>query len=233
MTPPALQSFYDDNRPLRFTAQRLSLVSTRDVINRSGLPFLPLALPFDVPHAAMLTEARALRHLFVNHRSDGEDHQGWSSLCLHGLSSTQTRCHTEYGYSDPAEAPYGWTEIADLCPVTTAFFRDLFGYDRYARVRFMGLEPGGYILPHRDSDTDRLNAINIALNNPDGCDFVMEGKGLVPFRPGTANMLALVNRHIVWNRSSEDRIHIIVHGRRAPGSHWRHTLLRSYRAFVQ
>ncbi len=171
----------------------------------------------------MLREAQALRECFVPHRSYKEANAGWYSLTIHGLSSVHTGPRDRY----KTDLPYRWTDICDFCPVTHAFFRDLFGYRRYYRVRFMLLEPNGYILPHRDADVDRLDAINIALNNPAGCDFVMEDRGIVPFVPGAAIMLSLSRQHIVWNQSSEDRYHIIVHGERDPAV-WDRIVVDSY-----
>jgi hypothetical protein len=178
---------------------------------RASLGYLPLQLPFDIPYKEMLIEAAALKDYYVYHRSGGR-HQGWRSLCLHGISSVHTENHDRYGFIDRVSAGYCWTDISRFCPVTTQFFRDMFGYESYDRVRFMLLEPGGYILPHADVDYQRLSPINIALNNPRGCDFVMQNWGTIPFSAGSANMLAVGNMHAVFNGSDEDRYHIIVHG---------------------
>lgn len=190
----------------------------------SGLPWLPLILPFDLPYQGMLAEAQALREGFVPHRTDGA--HGWFSLCLHGISSVHTASHSHYGFTDQ-DAPYDWTDICKLCPITHEFFRDTFGYIAYARLRFMLLAPGGYVMPHSDATVDHLNAVNIALNNPAGCDFVMEDVGVVPFTDGQAMMLSLSRQHIVWNRSNEDRYHIIVHGLRDPAI-WNPLIIESY-----
>jgi Aspartyl/Asparaginyl beta-hydroxylase len=192
---------------------------------RRSLGYLTLQLPFDIPHQAMLAEAKKLREFFVAHRSGGE-HRGWRSLCLHGISSVHTENHDRYGFANRESAGYDYTDISRFCPVSTAFFRDVLGYDSYDRVRFMLLEPGGYILPHEDVDWKQLGPINIALNNPVGCEFAMEHWGLVPFSEGTANMLAVGHRHAVFNNSNEDRYHIIVHGTRA--NQWQNYILDSY-----
>ena len=190
-----------------------------DPIFGSGLPWLELHCPWPIPYGAMLAEARAVRLLMVIHR-DGDfggrqHHRGWKSICFHGLSARQTEHCTMYGLTDAeAAGQYGWTEVAALCPATTAFFRDTFSYTGYDRVRFMLLEPGGYILPHNDSDARKLGPVNMALNNPPGCALVMRGFGAVPFRPASAFQLDVSNTHAVWNRSGEDRYHIIVHGHR-------------------
>jgi hypothetical protein len=149
---------------------------------------------------------------------------------LHGISSVHTENHDRYGFADRESAGYSYTDISRFCPVSTAFFRDIFGYDSYDRVRFMLLEPGGYILPHADVDWKHLGPINIALNNPSSCVFAMEDWGLIPFSAGTANMLAVGYKHAVYNNSNEDRYHIIVHGAR--NAAWTDYMLNSYKALA-
>lgn len=228
MSTPVVQQFFAENEGLTPTPPA-PCTTPEDVIERSGLPWLALDLPFEMPYAAMLEEAKALKPFFVNHRST-DLHKGWRSLCVHGLSPVHTLNHQHYGFPTIESAPYGWTDMAKFAPVTTAFFRDTFGYERYGRVRFMLLEPGGYIAPHDDDDVIRLHPINIALSNPPGCRFVMKGQGTVPFAPGRAIMLAVGNQHSIWNDSDEDRFHIIVHGIRGFGGHWSETIMRSYAA---
>jgi aspartyl/asparaginyl beta-hydroxylase (cupin superfamily) len=94
------------------------------------------------------------------------------------------------------------------------FFKDQFGYDSYQRLRFMLLRPSGYINPHSDNKVSRpLAAINISLNNPDNCQLVST-KGRIPFRrEGSIFMFNNHYTHVASNDSTEDRFHIIVHGR--------------------
>jgi len=88
-----------------------------------------------------------------------------------------------------------------------------FPYKRYHRLRFMLLEPGGFITPHEDTDQNVLSPVNIALNTPKDCMFKMKGhKGFVPLTDGKAVLLDVGNTHAVYNKSNEDRYHIIVHG---------------------
>ena len=80
------------------------------------------------------------------------------------------------------ETPYTWTDIIDRCPITYDFFKNVFPYKSYYRVRYMLLEPQGFITPHKDSFDNYLSPINMALNHPKGCLMKMEGhKGYVPF----------------------------------------------------
>ena len=77
----------------------------------------------------------------------------------------------------------------------------------------MRLDPGGYISLHKDTDIKRLDPVNIAITQPDGCDFIVEHNGIVPFRAGTAMWLDISNRHTVINNSNEPRYHLIVHAK--------------------
>lgn len=178
--------------------------SADTIKNNLGLAYLKLDLK--VPCEQMLAEANQIKHKFVAHRSTDKlfgklTHHGWKSLTLHGASSTTTG-HTEESYS--------WTEIADLCPVTSNWIKSNFGVT--GRVRFMLLEAGGYILPHTDREIKYLSEVNIALSNPDGCIFRFLDRGNIPFEPGQAYIIDTSNKHMVYNNSSQDRMHVIVHG---------------------
>lgn len=196
---------------------------------RESLGYLPMRLPLRMPYEEMLQEVKALRTGFVSHR-EGGNHRGWRSLCLHGLSSVHTENHDRYGYTDRSSAPYTWTDISRFCPISTKFFKENLGYQQYDRIRFMLLEPGGYILPHEDVDWKQLSALNLAINNPVGCSFVMENWGTVPFNPGSINMLAVGYMHAVYNDSDEDRYHIIVHGVR--DNAWSTYITDSYKTMI-
>lgn len=191
------------------------------ILHRSGWPYFPLILP-DAPFSVMLSEALALKDLFVLHRTTPNENPeyanfGWRSICLHGEAWDRTG-HWE-AYEDnkgkiQEDIVYKWcNEIIERCPETTRYFRDIFPNHRYQRLRYMWLEPGGYIQPHQDREENFLGPINVALNNPEGCVFKMQDKGYVPFKDsGNACLVDIGNKHAVWNRSSTPRIHIISHG---------------------
>ena len=180
-------------------------------ILQGSLPWMELK-GLDVPYKDMLAEARSLKHMFVGHRSEEGQHQGWRSLCIHGIGATKTNVAETYGL-DSKTAKYDWTEIQDQCPATVKFFKEVFPYRHYMRLRFMLLEPGGYIMPHQDHHESMLGAaINISLNNPAGCKLV-NTHGTVPFRDqGSIFFFNNHYPHCVYNGSNEDRFHIIVHG---------------------
>ena len=194
-----------------------------------GLPWLELDIKF--PYEEMLEEAKAIRHRFVAHRandgSGGYKHKGWHSLCIHGLSAEKTNHYAEYGYTKQEDCPYVWTDICEQCPVTYNYFKNIFPYSSYNRLRFMLLEPGGFITPHNDCHQNKLSPINMALNHPKSCMMKMKGHdGYVPFKPGKALLLNVTNEHAYVNKSNEDRYHIIVHG--SVTENFKELVIRSY-----
>ena len=175
---------------------------------QSKLPWLEIQ-DLDLPYRDMLAEAQRLRHRFVQHRQGCG--QGWLSLCIHGTSAEHTDAPSAYGLADH-EVVYDWTDIQNLCPVTVDVFKNKFFYTKYLRIRYMLVEPGGYITPHTDGNHFCLGAVNMSLNNPSGCRLVTE-QGTVPFKDsGTAVLFNTSYQHAVWNDSHTDRIHMIVHG---------------------
>lgn len=191
----------------------------------SGLPWL--SLDVSVPYEEMLEEAKSIKERFVSHRSGdirgGYTHRGWKSLCIHGIDEHKTNHYTSYGFNSNEDTPYTWTKAADLCPITTNWLINKFPYDKYFRVRFMLLEPEGFIAPHKDTNINILSPINVALNHPTGCIFKMKDHGVVPMKPGTVMLLDVGNIHSYINKSKEDRHHIIIHG----------TLTQEYKTLVE
>jgi hypothetical protein len=210
--------FKDPSWTLNFKEQHVPKFDTDNelvhwIVHNSGWPYLPLILP-GAPYAEMLKEALALEDLFIPHRSYGSP--GWKSICLHGEEWDKTDYYTAYPENADRQADeivYKWTEIAERCPVTTQYFKEEFPNYNYQRLRYMWLEPQGYITPHQDRTKHYLGPINVALNNPDGCIFRMQDKGDVPFNnEGNACLVDIGNVHSVWNNSQTPRIHMISHG---------------------
>jgi hypothetical protein len=199
----------------------------REVNRYKGLPFLPITGFEDADWEKMHFEASRLSKHYVPHRHH-ESHHGWASLCIHGLSSVHTEAHHTYGF-ERENAPYRWTDVADWCPTIRDFFENRFDYHEFDRIRIMKLSPGGYIIPHKDSiteDEDHIGPTNIALNNPEDCNFYMDDIGILPFEQGRVMKLNLYNVHAVFNHSNEDRYHVIVHGR--AGDSWEDRIFDSY-----
>ena len=176
------------------------------ITQKSGIPYLPLDIK--VPTKEIMDEWNDVKDMAVDHR-DGDTlldftNKGWSSLTLYGVSANVTT------HSDKK---HDWTEIKDKCKITKQWFEDTFHKENFhGRIRFMLLEPGGHILPHKDRQSVGLNEVNIAINNPEKCSFHMENRGTLPFKEGSVMMLDLSNRHWVVNDSHQPRLHMIYHG---------------------
>ena len=182
------------------------------IVMESGWPYFHLSVLDNQPWQEMYKEAEALSDKFYTHREDTYG-KGWKSLTLHGVNDDTQSLNT---YSDRQDTlkQLDWTWVADECPVTKKFLTEVWPAEFLNRVRFMLLEPGGYILPHQDREDHekRLSVCNISLNNPEGCNFALKDKGRVPFKDeGSAFLMDLSNVHSVWNTSDKPRIHMIIH----------------------
>lgn len=178
------------------------------------------AIKFDFDTELFLSECQNADDLFIEHRAadkkGGYGHSGWKSLTLHGIDKHKTEHYVRYGFSSLEEAGYHWTDACDRLPNVVRFLQSL-PFKLFDRVRIMRLDSGGYIMPHTDNNHQRaFSPLNIAINNPSGCDFVFKEGGIVPFAAGTGMILDVGREHIVINRSSEVRYHVIAHGHYAP-----------------
>lgn len=175
------------------------------ICEESGLAWLKLNI--HVPHREIFEEWQKVSHLAVSHRSDdvraSMTNKGWKSLTLYGVA---------HDITDSTPGDKSWTEISNRCPITTKWAQDNFIIDNSTgRIRFMLLEPGGFIMPHKDRSTRRLSEINVAVHQPTDCWFKFLNNGFIPFQSGEAYMIDTSNEHMVVNQSQEERLHIILH----------------------
>lgn len=207
-----LEDFWEKHGQKTIAMQYPDFFDPKWLIMESGWPCFRLSSLDNQPFNEMYKEAYLLIDKFKPHRADYG--QGWKSLTLHGLSD-DTQSLNSYGTNRREILnQLNWTWVANRCPITVNFLREIWPSEYLNRVRFMLLEPGGYILPHQDrsSDQRRLSVCNISLNNPEGCEFVMENYGIVPFsNSGSAFLMDISNVHAIWNRTSTPRIHMIIH----------------------
>jgi hypothetical protein len=173
----------------------------------SKLPYLM----FDVnmPVENILQEISQAQDNFYNHREDQS--KGWSSLVMHGQGDEFTNAPMFYDIQEE-DAVFDWTNASNSIPSLKQWLLEQNYFIDFDRIRIMSVAPGGYIESHRDYDKSRLGPINIAINNPEGCEFVMEDVGVVPFKQNKGAWLDLSNKHSVRNNSNEHRYHIILHG---------------------
>jgi Aspartyl/Asparaginyl beta-hydroxylase len=170
-----------------------------------------LKLDIALPYKEMCAEAFALLDKFSPHRGD-EDSQGWESLTIHGLGWDKHENYDVYGYKKGKDASndMSWTEIADKCPVTVKWLKEIFPCAKYGRVRFMLLRAGGKIALHSDSSIKLIENINVALNNPVGCKWIWGDGEEIIMEPGGVYAMNLHYHHSVINESNQDRMHMII-----------------------
>jgi len=224
-----LEEFHQTNQKV-INQKYPDIFDVKWLMDESKWPYFHLSALDDQPYKEMHQEAIALIDKFHPHREDTYGH-GWKSLTLHGLNE-DTQSLNQYGERKEVLKQLDWTWVADECPITKKFLTDVWPAEYLNRVRFMLLEPGGYILPHQDrpNEEKRLSVANISLNNPEGCYFAMKGHGRVPFKDeGSAFLMDISNVHSVWNQSDKPRIHMIIHyelGRRTRDAFY--TLRKSF-----
>jgi hypothetical protein len=206
-----LEQYWKDNSKIT-NFKYPDMFDPKWTIMESGWPYFRLSALDNQPFKEMHKEAEGLLEHFKAHREDYG--HGWKSLTIHGLND-DTQSLNQYGENRREVLDQlDWTWVADRCPVTKKFLSDVWPAEFLNRVRFMVLEPGGYILPHQDRSDDqkRLSVCNISLNNPDECEFIFKNHGKVPFSDnGSAFLMDISNVHSVWNRSNTPRIHMIIH----------------------
>jgi hypothetical protein len=173
-----------------------------------------LELDMDFTPYTDSSELKEVDQHYVPHRST-ESHEGWSSCCLHGLGIDKTGVAKEYGYQDEINAPYQWRSLTNLAPKAEKFWKE-FPAERFTRIRFMKLNPGGKIDWHNDCPTHMpedisktVIPINVAVSHPDNCYMELENHGKVPFKNGKVFLINILKNHTVINNDVEARIHMI------------------------
>jgi hypothetical protein len=195
------------------------------IVNNSGLGYLPLDI--DIPWRTIYKEAQSvLPFMIADHAGDTDSH-GWLNF---GIYARGAHDLGDYGRVDMTEAS-DWTDLAKkYMPETVRYFQDSWPHKQIYRLRLLGLEPNGVIGLHTD-DCTGLNNINMAIDHPDECDFVLENSGVIPFKNGQAFLVNTGLRHAVVNRSNRLRLHIVVY--QENDTHFGNLVLRSYNKYFE
>ena len=171
---------------------------------------------FDVPVKTILTEYESIKDSLVIHRPE-DGHKDWCAVTLYGFDSYKTNSHWEY---DRKKQKPNVTDIGKQCPSTVEWVKSL-PYARIDDIRFLVIKPKGYITKHIDvPDRNWLEPLNICLTFPKGNKFMMNDKE-VPYAPGMPLVLNIHYEHYVENKSEEERIHLLVHGKKKQ-EFWNH-----------
>lgn len=228
--PDDVRAFFQENFDLRIPCSPYEKVTSDNIMHATGLPFLEL--PFIAPFEKIAEEAQALYGKFsvfeprkASHYlgqekplyEKREDAEGWTSLTIHGLGWDKAGHHSNYGFEESLsedELPYVWTDVADRVPETVAWLKSTFAVHKFYRIRFMILEPGRCVFPHRGKlnpdGRAELGPVNIAIVNPSEFYFLVKGAGPIPFQPGKCFWFAPGFDHSLVNLSSQPRLHLIV-----------------------
>lgn len=201
---------YADPRSEREVDEHLELV-----------PFIDLKLEFD--HAACLAEATALLDEFVPYQSDPRFAiRHWRGLALRSLDGDPAKAAVAVGHGANQDARYASTPIAARCPRTMDVLREVLDWEACRAVAFLLLAPRSRIAPHVDDPQHEvMRSVNIALNMPEGCEFVIETEPdgrpgpftrKVPLRPGVGMIVNVARDHFVVNDSDVPRIHVVARG---------------------
>jgi len=217
LIPNEVKIFVSENKK---NAWRPDEVTPPKNLWESNWPWAPVD-PFPTWNQRRINqELERMEPYFVSHRAndkiDSYSHEGWSALTLHGISKDKTENFDRYGFKTEEEANYVWIPETRECPYLVDLIKTL-PFKIFGRVRIMKLAPCGYIMPHNDTPDGGeyrrvFGPMNIALTQPVGCDFVMEGIGSLPFRPGKGFILDVGHNHCLINKSNKNRYHLIVHG---------------------
>lgn len=212
------EHFYNANKEFNPTFPAVpTYVKTDEELVRwlfkQNVPFIEIDITFDIED--WQEEARKSFSYFVPHREN--DSTGWNSCCIHGIGVDKTGVWNNYLDAEPE---YSWTELSVETPVIKKFWQAM-PFEKFARIRFMELEPYGSVIPHNDSPPgmdenfnllEHLLPINIAIIHPDDCYMTLKDHGVVPWKNGDIKLVNITNDHSVINFSNERRIHMIGHG---------------------
>lgn len=185
------------------------------------VPFIDLRLDFDA--AACLAEATALLGDFVPYQSDpryGIRH--WRGLALRALDGDPAKAAVAVSPGANQDARYATTPVAERCPRTMEVLRDVLDWEECRAVAFLALAPRSRIAPHVDDPQHEvMRSVNVALNMPDGCEFVIDAEPdgrpgpftrAVPLRAGVGMVVNVARPHYVANDSDTPRIHVVARG---------------------
>lgn len=185
------------------------------------IPYIDLRLDFD--HALCLAEATALLDEFVPYQSDPRYNiRHWHGLALRALDGDPAKAAVAVGHDANQSARYATTPVAARCPRTMALLQDVLDWEQCRAVAFLKLAPRSRIAPHVDDPQHEvMRSVNVALNMPDGCEFVIETEPdgapgpftrHLPFRAGVAMIVNVARPHYLVNDSDVPRIHVVARG---------------------
>jgi hypothetical protein len=175
------------------------------IVNCSNLGYLPLDI--QIPWEIIREEALAVVPEMIAYPATDYDSHGWFNFGIYTRGADDLGDHGR----KVVEHNDSWTEQAQqLMPRTVEYFATQWPHKQFHKIRLLGLYPQGVIGLHSD-DCDGLHNINIAIDHPEQCDFVLENSGVIPFENGRAFLVNVGRRHAVINNSNQLRIHLVIY----------------------
>jgi len=182
-------------------------------------PYLDLGKLFEPE--PVLKEALAHSAEFVPHSGGSNASAGWRSLAIKSSGGDSTRTEATHRYRESMAQQTTFTPLWSTCPATKAVLSSTAKVDAARRIRFMMVEPGGYIAPHKDSDDFLSVTVNYVVNVPEGSRFWVDISAdgthgpmtrAIPLIPGHIILINVACCHALRNSAAVSRIHIIVEG---------------------
>jgi hypothetical protein len=202
--PGITQAFLRSVRTNSLQVPQMDQANSDWICWQSGLPYLPLDI--EIPWQMIQQEARVAMPHMLAQPITSHDSCGWTNLGIYSRGAEDPG-----DYHGPVQGVNDWTvQALTLMPNTVKYLQEHWPHAQFHKIRLLGLEPNGVIGLHKD-DCHGLDNINIAIDHPQGCEFAVEGAGIVPFENGKAFMINVGRRHAVVNPTPYTRLHITIY----------------------
>lgn len=174
-------------------------------------PVRQLKLPFKFNVSLLQADTQRVEdHIWVEHYNKADYNGTWTSLALLSKDGIASSIIASVS-GDTALKP---TEIMNVCPYIQEVL-EVFKFEKLT-VRLMRLSAGAVIKPHRDNALayeDGEFRLHIPIvTNPDVI-FMLSGERVV-MEEGTCWYINANEEHAVSNNGTEDRIHLVIDGKR-------------------
>jgi len=223
----------DLRNPLDVVSEFISVKQTPQwIIKESSLPWLELDLqaPYEKLYNEIVSQKDKLIEFCSNIPKDAISAQcrareskrhnvthcvdKWKFITLWGVDSHIV--DNVYNYPELAgkENKHKWTDVGLACPEHVKFIEENFKLDDDITIKYAVLEPGGFLTPHSDAldlsnPNYELSSLTLMTHNPKECNFFFETFGELPISNGRLYLLDVDYYHATWNRSNENRYHLM------------------------
>lgn len=165
-------------------------------------------LPFFFEPAALRADLQAIEAATWVPHFNQQDYAGqWSSVSLRSRTGRAEDIVPHGAAEDFRDTP-----LATLCPHLQAAV-DIFEFQKKS-VRLLRLHAGSRVREHRDVDlglADGELRIHVPVATNDQVEFIVSNRKLI-LREGEAWFIDFSQPHRIYNRSSHDRIHLVIDG---------------------